>query len=77
MCQCFLGFCDDEQAGSVLINAVNQTWSPFIALHLRKVLEMKSQRIDKRCCPVLVSRVHHHSGRLVNNQELVVLIDDV
>ena len=49
---------------------------PIIAVEVAQVAEVKLQGVDQRAAPVPLGRVHHHVGRLVDDGEVLVLVED-
>ncbi len=66
-----------QQTGGVLVDAVHQTGTHVPLLKQGKILQMPRERIDERTAVVAVSRMHDQSGRLVEHDEVVVLMNDV
>ncbi len=73
-----LVFRHHQQTGGVLVDSVDQDSHPLI-LRFRSLgqPQMKSQGIDEGPLVVPVPGVDHHAGRLVHDQDVRVLEDDV
>jgi hypothetical protein len=72
---------DNQQAARFFIQTMNNAWAQFTA-DARKISEAVEQRVDQRApisrvvrCPR--SRMHHHAGRLVDYDQIVIFIDNV
>ena len=66
------GFRDDEQAARVLV----QTMDDAGARHVRELRRMMQQRIQQRAVPIAGARVDDEPGRLVHDEQRLVLGDD-
>ncbi len=72
---------DENQAAGFLVEPVHDAGTG-LAADLGKLSEMVQQGVDQRATiAVVVGRarpgVHHHAGRLVDDGEVVVLVNDV
>ena len=67
----------DQNAGGVLVDTVQQQWLDLFAILIFLSLKMIGEGIDERAVVVTESRVHHHAGRLVDDDEVIVLVHDV
>jgi hypothetical protein len=67
---------DHQYAAGVLVEAVDDPWSN-LAADGREVRTAVQERVDE--CPgdQRAGRVHHHPGRLVDDDDVVVLVEDV
>ena len=72
-----LVFGHDQNAGRVLVDAVDQSGSHVAALEKRQVLQMIGQGIDQRARIVAVAGMDDHAGRLVDDNQVVVFIQNV
>ena len=71
-----VGLGHDQQAAGVLVDAVHDA-GPFHATDTRqRVTTMKHQRIDQRARRCAGGRVHHQAGRLVDHDQIVILVHD-
>ena len=70
-------FGNHQQARSILVNPMNQTWAAYIAFHFRQVLKMIHQPIHQGSRPIAMSRVNDHPWRLIDHQQIRILIDNV
>ena len=72
---------DENQAAGFLVETMHDAGTR-LAADLRKLGEAVQQRVDQRAAIAVVvggarSGVHHHAGRLVDDGEVVVLVDDI
>src|SRR5574344_1445013 len=58
-----------QQTRSVFINAVDQPWPWIIDRKHRVVSEMPGQAIDQGAGKIAMSRMHHHAGWFVYDQQ--------
>ena len=73
-----VGLGHDQQAGSVLVDAVDQQAHPFVVVfRIGRAAQVPGQRVDQRAAVVAVAGMDHQAGGLVDHQEVVVLIDNV
>ena len=68
---------DDQNARRVLVDAVDEPGSHVPALKQRQILEVVRERVDERSRVVAVPRMYDHAGRLVDDDQVVVLVADV
>lgn len=79
MCQMgfrFGRFCYEEQTTGVFVDTVNESDVGIVDIE-RTGLKIKLQRIEQGVLVVAMSRVDNHSGRFVDQHQVVVFIDDV
>ena len=76
-CFCFRCFCHHEQAGGVLVDAVDESHGGVVRVVVRIVALVEGNGIDERSRVVPASRMHDQSGRFVDDHELVVFKDHV
>ena len=74
---CVRGLGHDEQSRRVLVDAVHQTEARVRDVIVGSVAEMPCQGVHQRARPVAVTGMYNQSGRLVDNQHVVVLVNDV
>ena len=67
----------DEQTGRVLVDAVHDAGPPLPADAGETVTAVGEQGVDERAVLVAGRRVHDHAARLVDDDEVVVLIHHV
>ena len=67
----------DQQAGSLPVDAVHDTRTPLATDAGKTVAAMVQKRIDQRAGLGPRRRMHHHPGRLVDHDQIGVLVDDV
>ena len=67
----------DEQAGRVLVDAVHDAGPPLSADAGETVAAVGEQGVDERAVLVAGRGVHDHAARLVDDDEVVVLIHHV
>ncbi len=72
-----VGLGHHHQPGGVLVEPVHDAGPLDAADAGEAVAAMGDQRIDQRAGGVAGGRVHHEARRLVDDDELVVLVDDV
>ena len=72
-----VGLGDDHQAGGVLVEPVHDARPLHPADAGKSVPAMGDQRIDQRAGRVAGGGMHHEAGRLVDHDDLAVLIYDV
>ena len=70
-------FGHDQQAGRVLVDAVDEAHVRVVGIVAGIVLQVPGDGVDQRAVPVAVAGMHHEARRLVDHQHVVVLIDDV
>ena len=72
-----VGLGDDHDAGRVLVEAVDDA-GPLDAADARQaVAAMVDQRVDQRAGPVAGARMDDQPGRLVDDDQVVVLVENV
>ncbi len=71
-----VGLGDDHQAGGVLVEPVHDARPLHAADAGQAVAAMGDQRVDQRARPVAGGRMHDEAARLVDDDEVVVLVDD-
>ena len=67
----------DEKAGRVLVEPVHDARPLHAADARQAVAAMVDQRVDQRAGGVARTRMHNKSRRLVDDDQLVVLVEDV
>ena len=68
----------DQQSGGILVDAVDQQSHPFVVVFgVGLAAQVVGQGVDQRAAVVAVAGMDHHAGRLVDDQQFVVFIDDV
>ena len=72
-----VGLGDDQQPARVLVEAMHDAGPRHAADAGEAGAAMGDQRVDQRAGGVAGARMHHEAGRLVDDDERVVLIDDV
>src|SRR5438132_2523545 len=70
-----IGFGDDQEARSLLVEPVNHA-SPLRIALLRQVAAASHQRVDQRTAPVARRWMDHHSGGLIDHEQRFILVDD-
>ena len=65
-----------QQAGGIFVDPMYQDPRPFVTVGHRQA-QIVSQGIHQRAVKIPVSRMHHHPGRLVHHQYVLVFIDDI
>ena len=68
---------DDEQARRILVEPVDDAGPLDPADARQAVAAMGDERIHERAGFVTGGRMHHEPGRLVDDDEVIVLVDDV
>ena len=71
-----VGFGDDQKSTGVLVEPVHDAWPAHAADARQAVSAMGKQRIDERTIGVASAWMHDEAGRLVDDNEGVILIDD-
>ena len=66
-----------EDTGRILVDSVHQTGPHIAVAEQRQILQMIGQRVDQRSRIVPVTGMHHHAGRLVDDNQVVVFVTDV
>ncbi len=69
--------CHDQQAGGVLVNAVDDSRALFPADAREAVSAVPEQRVHQRSVRMAGGRVNHHPAGFVDHDEIPVFIDDV
>ena len=72
-----VGLGDDEQAGRVLVEPVDDAGPLDPADPRQARAAMADQRVDQRAVGVARRRMDDEARRLVDDDEMVVLVDDV
>ena len=67
---------DDHDAGRAAVEPVDDA-GPQFAADAAQVVDVVQQRVDQRAVRVARRRVHHHAGRLVDDDDVGVLEEDV
>ena len=70
-------FCRDNQAGGVLVNAVDNPGALSAAHAGQRIPAMVHQRVHQRAHGVAGSRVHHHAPGLVHHDDVLVLVHHI
>ncbi len=68
---------DDQQARRVLVEPVHDAWPPHAADARQAVAAMGDERVDQRAGLVPGRRMDDEPGRLVDHQQVGILVDDV
>ena len=75
---CILILGNYQKTRCLLVDAVHESESRIVhILHLRIILEMIGQGIDQGAMIIAATRVNHQTCRLVDHEQVIVLIDDV
>ena len=72
---CGLG--DHQESAGILVDAVDQPYRRIIDIKVGVIPQVPSKPIEERPVPVAMPRVDHQSGRLIDHQEPVILVDDL
>ncbi len=72
-----VGLGDDEQAGRVLVEPVDDAGPPHAADPRQARPAMADERVDQRALGVARRRMDDEARRLVDDDEMFVLVDDV
>lgn len=72
-----VGFGDDQQAGCVLVNPVNNPRPAFAADTGQAVGAMSQQRVHQRSRRRARRGMHNHSRRFVDHKQIRVLMDNI
>ena len=67
---------DDQEARRVAVEAVDDA-GPVFAGQRGKPIEMKLEGVDQGAAPVSSGRMGDHSGRLVDDGQILVFVDDL
>ena len=67
---------DDHEPGRVSVQSVDDTGAALPS-HAGELAKACEERVDGGAGRVTGARVHDHAGRLVDNHQLIILIDDV
>jgi hypothetical protein len=70
-----VGLGDDEQAGRVLVDTVYDARSGNAADPRQLTLAVMQQRIDQRSVEIAGGGVNHKARRLVDDNQVIVLVD--
>ena len=66
---------DDHQARGAAIEPVHDA-RPFLAADAAEIVDVMEQRVHQRAARVAGGRMHDHAGRLVDDDDVAVLVDD-
>ena len=66
---------DDHQSRRAAVEPMHDA-RPLLAADAAQIVDMMQQRVDQRAAGVAGRRMHDHSGRLVDDDEIAVLVDD-
>ena len=66
---------DDHQPRRAAIEPVHDA-RPLLAADAAQIVDVMQQRVDQRAARVAGRRVHDHARRLVDDDQVVVLVDD-
>ena len=69
-------FCDQNQAGRILIKPVDDSRPP-LAADAGKVVHVIKQRVHQRSVFVSGRRMHHHAAGFVDNGNIRILIENI
>ena len=64
-----------QDPGGILVDAMDDSRAQFTA-NAAQVCAVAEQRIDQGTVGVARGRMHHHAGRLVDHDQMLVLIED-
>ena len=67
---------DHHDARRALVEPVHDA-GPHLAADAAEVLDVMEQRVDQRAGRIARGRVHHHAGRLVDDDDVGVLEEDL
>ncbi len=70
-------FGHNQQSRGVLVYSVHKSHSRVVDIIVGIVAEMKCQRVYKSAVIVAVTGMHHKPGRLVDHEQMLVLVHDV
>ena len=70
-------FSNHQQARSVFINPVDKSDVRVVRIIIGVIFHMPGKSIDQRAMIIPVSRMHHQSGRLVDDHQIGVFINDI
>ena len=69
-------FCHDQTPRCILVETMNNSRA-FAPALLRELLAVMEESIHDRSGPVPCGRMNHHSGRLVNHQDVRVFVQNI
>ena len=72
-----VGFSHDQQAGGVLVDAVHDARTPFATNPRQGIAAMVQQGVHQGARRRAGCGMHHHSGRFVDDDQIVVFPNDV
>jgi len=72
-----IGFRHHHQPAGILVETVHNAGPPHAANARQAVAAMGDQRVDKRAIPVARSRMYDQAGRLVNDNQMFILKNDI
>lgn len=67
----------DEQPRGVLVDTVYESYTRVIGVVVRIVAQVPGDGVDERAAVVAAAGVNYHTGRLVDDHEVVVFVYDV
>ena len=67
----------DEQSGRVFVDTVHESQAGVVGVVIRQVAEVVGQGVDQRAGVVAVSRMDNKTRRLIDHQQVLVLINDI
>jgi 4-hydroxy-3-methylbut-2-en-1-yl diphosphate synthase IspG/GcpE len=67
----------DHHPGRIAVQSMHNTRALDAADPLQAIAAMKQQGIDQRAIGRTGSRMNHHAHRLVDHDQLVVLVEDI
>ena len=72
-----ISFGRHHNAACVLVEPMDNARALFPANAGQRIAAMGDERVDERCLTIAGSRMHHHAGRFVQHDELVVFVQNI
>src|SRR5438552_11247460 len=67
---------NEDDAARVAVEPVDDAW-PVVAVQTAELAEVELQSVDERAAPVSLGRVDDHVGRLVDDGEVFILVENL
>ena len=67
----------DQQTRGILVDTVHKTCAGITLAEHLEVLEVVRQCVHQSAAMVTHTRVHNHTGSLINHDNVIILIDDI
>ena len=74
---CSVVFCDDQQAGGIFVDAMNDAGTESAADPRQAFAAMIQHSVDHRAVGITGCRMHHHALGFIDDQQILILIGNI